>query len=94
VLGHASGHFVARVLSVEQPDPVCGVILAVASATNLAPEVNETPFVASESTPPKEERLAALRLGFVAPGHEPLVWLDGWYCETPAMQHAAVVATS
>jgi pimeloyl-ACP methyl ester carboxylesterase len=47
VLGHAFGSFVARVLSVEHPNLVAGVILAAASATKVAPEINETPFIAA-----------------------------------------------
>jgi pimeloyl-ACP methyl ester carboxylesterase len=92
-LGHAFGNFVARVLSVEHPDLVSGVILAAASATKVAPEINATPFIAGDPTRPEQERLAALRLAFFAPGHDPRPWLEGWYPETLAMQHAAVAAT-
>lgn len=94
VLGHAFGSFVARVLSVEHPDLVRGVILAAAAATTVAPEVNETPFIAGNPTRPVEERLAALRLSFFAAGHDPHCWLDGWYPATLAMQHGAVTATN
>ena len=90
VLGHAFGNMVARVLSVEHADLVRGVILAAASATTVAPEVAETPFIAGDPTRPEEERLAALRLAFFAPGHDPHPWLEGWYPDTLAMQRGAV----
>ena len=95
VLGHAFGNFVARVLSVEYPRLVRGVILAADSAqpTKVAAEVNAAPFVAGDPTRPEEERLAALRLAFFAPGHDPRPWLNGWYPATLAMQHSAVEAT-
>lgn len=93
VLGHAFGNMVARVLSVEHPALVRGVILAAASATKVAPEVNETPFIAGDPARPEADRLAALRLAFFAPGHDPHPWLDGWCPEALAMQRAAVKAT-
>ena len=93
VLGHAFGNMVARVLAVEHPGLIRGVILAAASAAKIAPAVNETPFIAGDPARPEEERLAALRLAFFAPGHDPHPWLDGWYPEALAMQRVAVGAT-
>ena len=96
VLGHAFGNFVARVVAVEHPKLVRGVILAAASPppAKVAAEVNKAPFIAGDPTRPEEERLAALRLAFFAPGHDPRPWLNGWYPETLAMQHGAVEATN
>ncbi|WP_428483272.1 alpha/beta fold hydrolase [Rhodopila sp.] len=96
VLGHAFGNFVARVVAVEHPELVRGIILAAATSSpaKVAPEVNKAPFVAGDPTRPEEERLAALRLAFFAPGHDPRPWLDGWYPETLAMQRGAVEATN
>ena len=95
VLGHAFGNFVARVVAVEHPDLVRGIILAASSPPpkEVAPRINNAPFVAGDLARPEEERLAALRLAFFAPGHDPRPWLDGWYPETLAMQHEAVEAT-
>ena len=93
VLGHAFGSFVARVLSVERPDTVRGVILAAASATVVAPDINATPFIAGDPTRPEQERLAALRKAFFAPDHDPGIWLDGWYPTALAAQHEAVKRT-
>lgn len=41
-------------------------------------------------TLPERERLDALRLAFFAPGHDPSIWLTGWYPDTLKMQHGAV----
>ncbi|WP_428393511.1 alpha/beta fold hydrolase [Lichenicoccus sp.] len=96
MLGHAFGNFVARVVAVDHPDLVRGVVLAADSPapSKVAPEVNEAPFIAGDPKRPEEERLAALRLAFFAPGHDPHPWLDGWYPETLAMQQRAVKATN
>jgi pimeloyl-ACP methyl ester carboxylesterase len=90
VLGHAFGNFVARAVATDHPDVVSAVVLAAASGRTVAPEVNSAPFRAGDPTLPEDERLAALRLAFFAPDHDPSPWLAGWYPETLAMQHAAV----
>jgi pimeloyl-ACP methyl ester carboxylesterase len=86
VLGHAFGNFVARATAVHHPDKVACVILAAASGKTVAPEVNSAPMRAGDLTLSDEERLAALRLAFFAPGHDASGWLTGWYPETLAMQ--------
>lgn len=95
VLGHAFGNFIARVTAVEHPELVGGVILAAATARakDVAPEINNAPFVAGDLSRSVEERLQTLQLAFFKPGHDPRPWLDGWYPETLAAQHAAVEAT-
>lgn len=90
ILGHAYGNFVARTVATNHPEAVSAVILAAASGRTVAPEVNSAPFRAGDPTLPEQERLAALRLAFFAPGHDPSGWLTGWYPETLRMQHAAV----
>ncbi len=90
VLGHAFGNFVARVLATNHPDKVAAVILAAASGRSVDSEVNSAPFRAGDLTLPDSERLAALQLAFFAPGHDPSIWLSGWYPKTLAMQHEAV----
>lgn len=90
VLGHAFGNFVARAVATNHPDQVVAVILAAASGRTVASEVNTAPFRAGDPDLPEAERLAALRLAFFAPDHDPSAWLDGWYPATLAMQHAAV----
>ena len=86
IVGHAFGHFVARMTAVDHPDRVRGVVLAAAAAASYAPEIARTPYLAGNLALPDAERLAALRLGFFAPGHDPTPWLHGWWPETQRMQ--------
>jgi pimeloyl-ACP methyl ester carboxylesterase len=86
VLGHAFGNFVARATAVHYRDKVAGVILAAASGKTVDPEVNSAPMRAGDLALSDDERLAALRLAFFAPGHDASAWLTGWYPETLAMQ--------
>jgi pimeloyl-ACP methyl ester carboxylesterase len=90
ILGHAFSNFVARTVATNRPDTVRVVILAAASTQAPPPEINNAPFHAGDLSLPEDERLAALRLAFFAPGHDPSIWLTGWYPDTLAMQHAAV----
>ncbi|MGI4953035.1 MAG: alpha/beta fold hydrolase [Janthinobacterium lividum] len=87
ILGHAFGHFVARMAAVDSPARVRGVVLAAAAASSWAPEIAATPGIAGDLSRPDSERLAALRLGFFAPGHDPTPWLQGWW---PAAQRVQV----
>lgn len=86
VLGHAFGNFVGRATAVHHRDHVAAVILAAASGKTVAPEINSAPMRAGDLSLPDNERLAALRLAFFAPGHDASIWLDGWYPDTLAMQ--------
>ncbi|HTN13120.1 MAG TPA: alpha/beta hydrolase [Acetobacteraceae bacterium] len=86
ILGHAFGHFVARMTAVAHPDLVRGVVLAAAAARQYAPEIAATPRIAGNPDLPETERLAALRLGFFAAGHDPRPWLHGWHPATQRMQ--------
>lgn len=86
ILGHAFGHFVARMTAVDCPPLVRGVILAAAAAKHYAPEIAATPRRAGDLAAPEADRLAALRLGFFAPGHDPTPWLHGWHPATQRMQ--------
>ncbi len=86
VLGHAFGNFVARATAVHHGDTVASVILAAASGKTVAPEVNSAPLRAGDPTLSDDDRLAALRLAFFAPGHDASGWLHGWYPDTLAMQ--------
>ncbi len=86
ILGHAFGHFVARMTAVDYPDLVRGVVLAAAAARQYAPEIAATPRIAGNLALPDSERLAALRLGFFADGNDPRRWLRGWHPATQLMQ--------
>ena len=86
ILGHAFGHFVARMTAVDFPDLVRGVVLAAAAARVYAPEIAATPRRAGNLAAPEDDRLAALRLGFFTPDHDPTAWLHGWHPATQRMQ--------
>ncbi|MBV8398678.1 MAG: alpha/beta hydrolase [Acetobacteraceae bacterium] len=94
VLGHAFGHGVAKTVAADHPALVSGVILAAAQCSAVPPEISQTPHLACNLSAPTEERLAALRKGFLAPDHDASIWLDGWYPETMRMQVSSVSRTS
>jgi pimeloyl-ACP methyl ester carboxylesterase len=79
VAGHAFGHFVARVADLNHPALVRGVAVLAGAARSYPPALTAALDLAADSTRPREERLAALRLAFFAPGHDASVWLDGWH---------------
>ncbi len=94
IVGHAYGHFVARMTAVQYPAKVRGVVLAAASAKDTGqrfPEIWTSPGRAGNLTLPVEQRLAALRLGFFAAGNDPTIWLKGWHTATRLMQVAKPV---
>lgn len=78
-LGHAFGHFVARVADLAHPQWVRGVVVAGAAARTFPPTMPPTLATASDTTLPDGVRLAALRQGFFAPGNDPQSWLQGWH---------------
>lgn len=90
VLGHAFGNGVARLMAIDHPSLVRGVILAAAQCSSVPPEISKTPHQACDLNAPVEERLAALRRGFFAPNHDPSIWLQGWYPETMQMEVSSV----
>ncbi|MGW0246555.1 alpha/beta fold hydrolase [Nocardia goodfellowii] len=93
IVGHAFGHYVARMLDVIRPDLVDGIVLAAASERNFAPGLSELVAKCSDLSLPEAERLACLEQVFFAPGNDARIWLGGWYGETQEMQRAAVSAT-
>jgi pimeloyl-ACP methyl ester carboxylesterase len=92
VLGNAFGNIVARTVAANHPDKVCAVILAAASGRSVPPEMTSAPMRAGDVALPDQERLAALRPAFFAPGHDASIRLTGWYPQTPEMQVASIAA--
>jgi pimeloyl-ACP methyl ester carboxylesterase len=95
VVGHAFGSWVARMIAVDHPELVRGVVM-VASAAKAYPagfpgakELSEAVRKSGEPALSDDERLKYLRLAFFAPGSDAHVWLKGWYPEADAMQSAA-----
>jgi pimeloyl-ACP methyl ester carboxylesterase len=102
VVGHAFGNFVARMLATDHPDLVRGVVLAAASAGKvppgttekpISPEVREAIDKSGDLSLPDAQRLVYLQRAFFAPGHDPSVWLTGWYPAAMAAESAASAAT-
>lgn len=97
VVGHAWGSQPARMLAVDRPDLVRGLVMAAASAGKLPPGSNEKPYgrlreaIDGSGNPalPEAKRLEYLRQAFFAPGHDPKPWLGGWYSDAHhAQAHA------
>jgi pimeloyl-ACP methyl ester carboxylesterase len=93
VLGHAFGQWIARTLAADRPDLVRGVVLAAAAAKSAPPELREMLARCVDTDLPDAVRLAALRVAFFAPGHDPSEWLSGWHKAAGAAQRAASAAT-
>ena len=92
IVGHAYGNWVARMTAADQPNLVRGVVIAAAAAKQYAPELTTAVTNAGNLSLSNEERLAALRFAFFAPGNDPTVWLHGWHPEIRNSQRAAVAA--
>jgi len=92
IVGHAYGNWVARMTAADHPELVRGVVIAAAAAKQYAPELTTAVTAAGNLALSDEERLAALRFAFFAPGNDPTVWLKGWHPEIRNSQRAAVVA--
>jgi pimeloyl-ACP methyl ester carboxylesterase len=93
VLGHAFGQWVARTLAADRPELVRGVVLAAAAAKTAPPELRDQLALCMNTDLPDVVRLAALRVAFFAPGHDPSSWLSGWHKAAGAVQRAASNAT-
>src|SRR5215207_3301833 len=92
VVGHAFGNWVARMTAADHPDLVRGVVIAAAAAKQYAPELSTAVTKAGDLSLSDDERLAALRFAFFAPGNDPTGWLKGWHPEIRDSQRAAVAA--
>ena len=79
LLGHAAGHFVARVVDLDYPALVRGVVVAAAAARVFPPEVANAVDLIADSRRPRAERLMHLRRAFLADGSDPRPWLEGWH---------------
>lgn len=91
--GHAFGHYVARVLAADRPDLVRGVAILAAGARRFPDSLTERVAKCSDLSLPDSERLEHLRAVFFADGHDPSVWLDGWWPEAIVAQRRAMAAT-
>ena len=92
VLGHAFGHYVARMLAHAFPAAVAGVIVAAAAAKTFPAELSAAVTQAGDPSLADEVRLAALRKAFFAPGNDASVWLRGWHPHMQDVQRKARLA--
>jgi len=79
VMGHAYGHWVARVTDMNHPRLVRGVVILGASAKTFPPGTAEALAIASDPSKPENDRIEALRKVMFAPGNDPRPWLHGWH---------------
>lgn len=94
VLGHAFGQWIGRCVAADYPDLVRGVIMAAAAAKSANPALRQELAKCIDTTLPDEVRLAALRVAFFAPGHDPSSWLSNWHPVASKAQRAASAATN
>jgi pimeloyl-ACP methyl ester carboxylesterase len=89
VVGHAYGHWVARVLDMNHPQVVRGVVVLGGSAKVFPDGMAQALAIGSDPTNPEADRLAALQKSMFAPGHDPRPWLVGWHPNLRAAYRAA-----
>lgn len=92
VIGHAFGTFLTKVSSVLYPEKIPAIVVAAPGGIDLPSTIAGMPFIAGNTSLPLEDRLAALETAFFTPDHDAHIWLEGWYPEVLAMEHAAVEA--
>lgn len=92
LVGHAFGHFVARVADLLHPDKVHGLVLAAAAARTFPAGMAEAQAIASDPSQPDATRLAQLRRAFFARGSDARPWLAGWYPQLRAAYRAAAAS--
>jgi pimeloyl-ACP methyl ester carboxylesterase len=93
VLGHAFGQWIGRCVAADHPDLVRGTILAAAAAKTADPGLRDHLAKCVNTALPDPVRLAALRVAFFAPGHDPSSWLGNWHPRASKSQRAASAAT-
>ncbi|MGA7490447.1 MAG: alpha/beta hydrolase [Xanthobacteraceae bacterium] len=93
IVGHAYGNWVARMMAVDHPALVRGVVIAAAAAKNYPPELSAAVTRSGDLSLSNEERLRYLRGTFFAPGNDPSIWLDGWHPQASESQRLAGLAT-
>jgi len=92
VVGHAYGHWVARVLDMEHPQLVRGVVIAGAASKVYPSWLPAALDVASDPSKPEADRLDALKKVMFAPGNDARSWLDGWYSQWRAAYRSAALS--
>ncbi len=91
VVGHAYGHWVARVLDMEHPKLVRGIVVAGAACRAYPAWLPAQLDIASDAHKPEATRLAALQKVMFAPSSDARSWLSGWYPEWRAAYRSAAL---
>ena len=81
LVGHAFGHFVARVTDLNHPQLVRGVVVLGGAARVFPLNIADSLAIAADASRPDDERLQHLRIAFFAPGNDASSWLAGWHPE-------------
>jgi pimeloyl-ACP methyl ester carboxylesterase len=79
LVGHAFGHFVARVADLDHPSWVRAVVVAGAAARVFPEGMAQSLALASDPSQASALRLEHLQHAFFAPGNDPSLWLLGWH---------------
>lgn len=90
IVGHAFGHYVARVAGLDHPELVRGIVIAAGEQRyqNDSTLVVSLEHAANDALP-REERLQHLYHAFFAAGNDASEWLTGWHPEIrPAYRDA------
>ena len=64
-------------------------MLAAAAAKKFPPRLSQLVSKSADMAVPEPERLAAMQEIFFASGHDPHVWLKGWWAEASEAQRVA-----
>lgn len=89
LVGHAFGHFIARVADLDHPQCVRGVVVAGAAARVFPAGMADSLDIASDASQPRARRIEHLQRAFFAPGNDPTDWLEGWHPQLRALYRAA-----
>lgn len=93
IVGHAYGNFVARMVAVDHPELVRGIVVAAAAARPIPPALLDAVTGMSDTRKSEAERLALLKFAMFAPGSDPSSWLHGWHPRAQQIARAAIAAT-
>jgi pimeloyl-ACP methyl ester carboxylesterase len=89
VVGHAYGHWTARVTDMNHPQLVRGVVVLGGSAKVFPAGMAEALALGSDTSKPEADRVKALEFSMFAPGNDARVWLSGWHPHLRAAYRSA-----
>lgn len=94
ILGHAGGQRVTKYMAATYPEKVPSIVLAcINTGIDTNATIAATATIASNYSNTVEDRLAALELGYFAPGHNASAWLTGWFLDAVGSVSGTGVST-